>query len=150
MTRTLLLLAVISTGLIAGLFAAFSYSVMPGLRRVDDASFVATMRGINVAILNPVFGALFGGALILTLVVAVLGWRGEARWWLVVGAGLYVVAVVITMAVNVPLNTALQDGVEPVARLRAAFESSWTVWNVVRTVTSVGAFASLAVAALRL
>jgi uncharacterized membrane protein len=43
----------VTTGLMAGLFAAFSYAVMPGLARTDDATFVRSMQRINVAILNP-------------------------------------------------------------------------------------------------
>ncbi len=65
MTRTLLTLSVIAVGLMAGLFAAFSYAVMPGLRRTDDDTFVRAMRAINEAILNPVFGVIFAGALVL-------------------------------------------------------------------------------------
>ena len=148
MTRTVLILAITATGLMAGLFAAFSYAVIPGLRRADDHSFVSAMRAINAAILNPVFGTLFAGALILSATAAVVGWRGEARWWLVAGAALYAATVVITVGVNVPLNDALRDGTGSATTLRSAFESSWTAWNLVRTATNVGAFVSLVVAAL--
>ncbi|KQY56103.1 hypothetical protein ASD11_16705 [Aeromicrobium sp. Root495] len=151
MTRTMLLIATLSSGLVAGLFAAFSYAVMPGLRRADDAAFVSAMRGINHAILNPVFGVLFAGALIASGAAAFLARDlPDVRVWVLVGAGFYVLTLVITMAVNVPLNDALRDGSGSAAHLRAQFENTWTAWNVVRAVTSCCAFASLAVAFGRL
>ena len=67
-----LLLATVTTGLMAGLFAAFAYAVMPGLARVDDRSFVAGMRSINQAILNGWFALCFGGALVCTLAAVLL------------------------------------------------------------------------------
>ena len=59
-----LLAATVTTGLMAGLFAAFSYAVMPGLGRAGDAAFVEGMQKINVAILNGWFGICFGGAVL--------------------------------------------------------------------------------------
>ena len=38
--RITLIVATVLTGLFTGLFATFSYAVMPGLRRTDDATFV--------------------------------------------------------------------------------------------------------------
>ena len=149
MTRIITLLATGSTGLVAGLFAAFAYAVMPGLRRVDDETFVRTMRGINVAILNPVFALLFGGALVLAIAAAVLGRNGESRWWLAAGAVLYLATIAITLAANVPLNEALENGKDSASSLRASFETPWTAWNVARTVTSLGSFMSLAAAGVR-
>jgi uncharacterized membrane protein len=63
-----------------------------------------------------------------------------------VGAVFTILAAVITMAFNVPLNNHL-DTVNPVglsaadaAREWQAYLSTWTAWNHVRTVTSfVGA-----------
>ena len=50
-----LIAATLGTGLIGGLFFGFATAVMPGLARTDDRTFVATMQGINEAILNPLF-----------------------------------------------------------------------------------------------
>ena len=46
----LLVASTLTTGLVAGLFYAFSCAVMPGLRRTDDAVLVATMTAVNRAI----------------------------------------------------------------------------------------------------
>jgi uncharacterized membrane protein len=45
--------ATLTTGLMAGLYYAYAYSVMLGLSRTDDRTFVSAMQQINVAILNP-------------------------------------------------------------------------------------------------
>jgi uncharacterized membrane protein len=135
--------AVVTAGLVAGLFAAFSYAVMPGLARAGDAAYVESMQGINVAILNPVFGLCFGGALVLSVLAAVLQ-RGPARVWVLVGLALYVLVLVVTFAVSVPLDDELEAaGRTDPAAARAAFEDAWVRWNIARTVLSVAAFGSL-------
>ena len=74
-----LVAATVTAGLMAGLFYAFSISVMTGLGRVDDRTFVTAMQRINVAILNGWFALIFGGALVLTAVATVLHIRGDGR-----------------------------------------------------------------------
>lgn len=149
MTEILLTLAALTTGLMAGLFAAFSYAVMPGLRKTDDSTFVTSMRAINRAILNPLFGLIFAGALVL-LVVSLLATLSAADvWpWSAVAVALYLATLVITFAVNVPLNNQLDAGKEEPKSLRAAFERRWVTWNTARTLTNTGAFAAALVALL--
>jgi len=138
-----LLAGTVATGLMAGPFAAFSYAVMPGLGRTDDATFVQSMQRINVAILNPFFGLCFGGALVLTA-LAVLLHRGRAPLsWIVAGLVLYVLVLVVTFAVNVPLNNRLDAATGDPATARAAFEAAWVRWNAVRTVLCTAAFGCL-------
>jgi uncharacterized membrane protein len=58
---------------------------------------------------------------------------------------------VITFAVNVPLNDALKAAGDPgkiadLAAVRSAFdEARWSAWNLVRTLTTAAAFAILVV-----
>ncbi|MRJ77420.1 DUF1772 domain-containing protein [Aeromicrobium sp. SMF47] len=146
MTRASLVVATALMGLAAGLFAAFSYAVMPGLRRLDDASFVQAMRAVNAAILNPVFAVVFVGAGAATAVALGLGWHADARPWIVAGAVLYVVgAFLVTGTVNVPLNDALDTGADGAAQLRDAFEQRWVVFNHLRSVLTTAAFVCLLV-----
>ena len=49
-------------GLLAGLFYAYSVSVVPGLGQADDRTLVDGMQQINEAIENPVFFVGFLGA----------------------------------------------------------------------------------------
>ncbi|HST67944.1 MAG TPA: anthrone oxygenase family protein [Mycobacteriales bacterium] len=138
-----LVAATVTAGLMAGLFAAFAYAVMPGLGRAGDATFVEGMQKINVAILNGWFGVCFGGALVFSVLAAVLH-RGAARPWIVAGAVLYLLVLVVTMAVNVPLNDKLEAAgrTDPHAA-REAFETVWVRWNVVRAVLCTAAFGCL-------
>jgi uncharacterized membrane protein len=142
---TTLVAAVITNGLMAGLFAAYSYAVMPGLARTDDRTFVEAMQQTNAAILNGWFGICFGGALLFAAAAVVLHLGRPALLWIVAGLVLYVVVLGVTFTINVPLNDALAaagNGAPGVAR--AAFEGAWVRWNVVRAVASTAAFGCLA------
>ena len=150
MTKSLVVTALTLTGLSAGLFATFSYAVMPGLRHAEDAAFVDSMRGINIAILNPAFGLIFGGAFVATVVALIVGWHDVSRPWFIAGLVLFVIgAYVITFSVNVPMNDALEAGKGSAASLRETFESRWAAWNTARSVFTVAGFACLLVGALR-
>lgn len=143
-----LVAALVTTGLMAGVYAAFSIAVMPGLARTDDRTYVHAMRGTNLAILNGWFLLLFGGPLLLGS-VAVLSRLGdhEDLGWVLVALVLYVVTLVVTGVVNAPLNNRL-DTTEPVEEARSLFESRWVRWNAVRTVVCTASFLALAVAAV--
>lgn len=151
--RSLVLLAAtLTTGLMAGLYFAFSVAVMPGLAKAGDRTLVDAMQRINVAILNGWFTLAFGGALVLGVAAAVLHRSGEGRpalGWIIAGTALYAVSLLITMACNVPLNDRLADAGAPsrihdVAAVRARFESAWVHWNVARTLASTAALGCLA------
>ena len=140
-----LLAATLATGLMAGLFAAFSYAVLPGLGRAGDAVFVESVQRINVAILNGWFGLCFGGALVCSAVAAVLLRGGPALPWVLAGLLLYAATLAITFTVSVPLNDRLAAaGAADPAAARAAFETAWVRWNVLRSVLSLAAFGCLA------
>ncbi|MFG3128639.1 anthrone oxygenase family protein [Streptomyces tendae] len=147
-----LLASVIASGLMAGLFAAFAYSVMPGLRGTSDHTFVATMQGINKAILNPVFMLPFVGTIPLIALAVFLARRGHGRPalpWLVAALVLYLVAFAVTVAANVPLNDQLEragapDSIGDPAAVRERFEAAWVAWNIVRALLHTAAFACLA------
>ncbi|SCE68633.1 Uncharacterized membrane protein [Micromonospora purpureochromogenes] len=141
------------TGLMAGLFFAYSCSVMPGLAAVDDRTFVGTMQSINRRILNGWFLAAFLGAvLLIALAVALhLTAGGRVLAWMVAALVLYGATLLITMRCNVPLNDRLDaagpvDRIADLAAVRERFEATWVRWNLVRTVTSVAAFACLVAA----
>jgi uncharacterized membrane protein len=92
----------------------------------------------------------FVGALVFTVAAALMNIGEDALPWIAAAAVLYLIVVVITMAVNVPLNDAIKAAGEPdrigdLAAVRERFdESRWAAWNLVRVVTSTAAFACLA------
>jgi uncharacterized membrane protein len=139
-----LVAAVITNGLMAGLFAAYSYAVMPGLARTGDRTFVEAMQQTNAAILNGWFGICFGGAVLFAAAAALLHLGRPALPWIVAGLALYVAVLVVTFSINVPLNDALAAaGNGDPAGVRAGFEGVWVRWNVVRAVASTAAFGCL-------
>jgi len=152
-----LVAAAITLGLSAGLFYTYSASVMLGLGRSDDRTFVQAMQNINVAIVNPWFMAHFLGALVLTAVAAALHVPRDGRSvlpWIVAALVLYLVAIVVTGAANIPLNNQLEaargvDTAEGLAAARAQFEDAWMRWNIVRTVASTAALGSIVWALVR-
>ncbi len=144
-----LLAALLTSGLMAGLFATFAYAIMPALAGGSDRTFVETMQRINVSIINGWFMFSFLGALGFALLAAVLHWRGPARWWIVAGFVLYLVMFMITNGINVPMNDRLAAAGDPakihdLAAVRELFEAKWVLWNVVRAVTSTAAFGCFA------
>jgi uncharacterized membrane protein len=147
-----LLAATLTTGLMAGVFGLYSHTIMRGLGRTDDRTFVGAFQAIDRAIINPLFMSWFMGSLVLTGIAAVLCFRddGGSVWpWVAVAFGLYLVVVVITMAVHVPLNDDIKaagdpDRIADLAAVRAAFhETRWVAWNAVRSVLNAAAFACL-------
>lgn len=141
--------AVLTMGMAAGAFALYAHTVMPGLRKTGDRTFVAAFQQMDRAIINPwfmIFG--FGGALVLTAAAAVANRGTQAFPLIAVALGLYLVCVIVTIAVSVPLNDALKAAGDParidVAQARAQFgEARWAAWNSLRVATSVPAFGLL-------
>jgi uncharacterized membrane protein len=90
----------------------------------------------------------FVGALIFTLIATFTQFGRPTILWIAVALVLYVIAFVITIAVNVPLNDAIKtaglpDNPADLAAIREAFdEAEWRAWNLVRVIAS-GVFASL-------
>ena len=146
-----LVAATFTSGLSAGLFYAYFFSVMPGLGASDDRTFVTAMQWINVKILNGWFAVAFAGAPLLSVLAGVLllvGGAPAGTALALAGAVLAVLTVVVTFVWNVPLNNALMRAGEPdriadLAEVRRRFEAPWVRWNTVRTATSVAGFACL-------
>ena len=149
--------ATLATGLVAGVFYAYSVSVDPGLAAQSDASYVATMQEINERIQNPLFFASFFGAVLLPLAALVvhLPRLRSGRFLLISLACLFYIGggFLLTAFVNVPMNDQLAT-VDPEAparilsRAREAYEGPWDFWNGVRTIFSTLSFVALTAACL--
>ncbi len=150
---TATVIAAVGCGLVAGIMFAFSTSVMPGLGRRPAAQAIAAMQAMNSAILNPVFGLVFGGTTIVCAGLAISApftTDQAGAGWRALGGLLYVVGTFgVTMVVNVPMNEAL-DEVEPDsdegARRWERYLPRWTAWNNLRTVAATAAAAILILA----
>jgi uncharacterized membrane protein len=148
--------ATLAMGFVSGAFVLYAHTIMPGLRKTDDRTFVAAFQATDRAIINPWFMiTAFGGALVLTLAAGIASRGTPALPWVAAAFVLYLVAVIITIAVNVPLNDAIKAAGDParidVAQVRARFdEARWAAANLVRVLTSVPAFGLLTWALVRL
>ncbi|WP_089893483.1 anthrone oxygenase family protein [Chitinophaga arvensicola] len=139
----LLLITLVASALMAGLFFAYACSVNPGLGRLADRGYLSAMQSINRAILNPVFFAPFMGSLVLLPLATWAAWSSGGGW-LLAATGMYFAGVFgVTIAGNVPLNNALDKlelqaaSEEQLAQYRANFEKRWNRLNLVRTVCAV-------------
>ncbi len=148
--NTSLFLAILLTGLSAGLFYAWEVSVIPGTRRIPDRSYLETMQSINRAILNPAFFVVFFGSLLFLLGNSYLQYKEAVNlsFWIIAGATItYLIGTLgVTVMGNVPMNEAL-DAVNlndlksvELHHTRMAYEGKWNQWHSVRTVFSVLAF----------
>jgi len=148
----LTLFAALGSGLIAGVFFAFSAFVMKALARIPPAQGIAAMQSVNVAVINPVFMVAFLGTGVGCLLVAVsslLTWHKPGAIYLLAGSLLYLAGtLLVTIRCNVPQNEALA-AVDPAsadaAKLWAGYVTSWTSWNHVRTATALAGATSLTV-----
>ncbi|MGW7486849.1 anthrone oxygenase family protein [Streptomyces sp. NPDC054786] len=163
-----LLVATLGAGLMAGLFAAFAYAVMPGLGRSADRTFVQAMQNINRAIVNGWFLLPFLLPVPLLVLATVLAWNGRDRValpWILAALVLYLAGFFVTSGVSVPLNNALDkaptdegpaasggpgasggpaDRPGALKAARDGFESRWVTWNLVRALAHTAAFGMLA------
>jgi uncharacterized membrane protein len=147
----LLLAATLSTGLMAGVFGLYSHTIMPGLATVDDRTFVAGFGAVDRAITNPWFlGGGFLGAVVFGAAAALTHWGRATMPWVLAAVALYLVVVVVTAVVNVPLNEGLkaagdaQQLTDPAAVRERFDEVRWMRWNLVRTLLTTVAFGLLA------
>ncbi len=155
-TQTIILiLATLSTGIMAGLFFTWSNTVTTGIGRLNDLEYLRAFQSMNRTILNPAFFlAFFGPALLLPLssYMHFKSLPNYLLWMLLAASLLYLIGViVVTIAGNIPLNNVLEgsalDGfsLEDARLLRDKFEDRWNSLNWIRTYCSLGAFLLLIV-----
>ena len=141
--------AVLLTGLSAGLFYAWSVSVIPGTQKVAHQTYLETMQSINRAILNPYFFAVFFGSIILLGMATVYEFHGNKTvfWLLLVASISYLAGTIgVTGLGNVPLNNQLdvvdltQMELSKLQDFRQFYEKNWNRLHQIRTGFAVLAF----------
>lgn len=139
------LAAALGSGLVAGIFYAFSTFVMAAFATLSAANGIRAMTAINRVIINPWFLLLFFGVAIAALALAIRAAAAPSPGGAAVLAGAlcYLAGtILVTLAFNVPRNNAL-DRAEPESEAGAAYWArylrEWTFWNHVRTAASLAA-----------
>lgn len=149
------LLALVGTGIVAGLLFAFSNFVMQALCLLPPEVGMRAMQRINERILNGLFLTIFLGTAVCSLVVAALcsfrlGDSGVS--WLLAGALAYLLGpFLVTVARNVPLNNELARAESKrAAAVWPDYVSRWMRWNHVRVVLAVVALGCLGIGLWRI
>lgn len=138
-TTILLWFAAIGSGLLAGLFYAFSAFIMSALRQAGADIGIGAMNAINDTILRSSFMPLFLGTTLAAAAlaaIALLQWGSTGAMAMFSGGLLLVLGMfACTMFANVPLNNALKaaGGGEHALPVWQRFLDVWTGWNHVRT-----------------
>ena len=140
----LLWLAALGSGLMAGVYFAFSAFIMRAFGTIDGGHAVAAMNAINTTILQSSFMPLFFGSTIVSMLLAVAAlvyWGEPGAAMALAAGGLYLLGMfVCTAAFNVPLNNSLaaiseNDG--DAQKVWSHYLKTWTSWNHLRTVCSL-------------
>src|SRR6202171_441519 len=132
---------------VSGMFYVSATVVMRGLDRTDPITAITAMRGINAeAQANAPFLLVVLGSALLALVVGIIAavqLRQPGSGYLLAGAIFGIIAAIVTMAFNVPLNNHL-DAVNPAglsaadaAREWRGYMGPWTAWNHIRRLSGV-------------
>ena len=145
--KLLSLITPLFSGLVAGLFYAYSCSVNLGLKSLKDAHYLKAMQAINEAIQNPMFFSTFLGLLVL-LPLSTFKAYPNADWRLMgLATIIYVLGVFgITVFFNVPLNEKLAAFSADTATdkelslMRLTFEKPWNWYHSIRTICSIVSF----------
>lgn len=141
-------LSILLCGLVSGLLLIFAIVVMPGIGRLDDQGFLKGFQVIDGVIQDnqPIFGLVWGGSVIILLIVSVFGiWQlAGMNSFLLWGAALIFIGVqVITATIHLPANNRVAGlkiealAVNHLETERGRFEARWNYWNWVRTLMAI-------------
>jgi len=136
--------AALGSGLMTGVYFAFSGFIMKAFRKIEPSHSVAAMNAINETILHSLFMPLFFGSSIISVllvIVAINDW-GESGAILALIAGLiyFIGMFICTIVFNVPLNNSLakmEYGSGNAQQVWLHYMSNWTNWNHLRTISSL-------------
>jgi uncharacterized membrane protein len=150
-TRAAQSTTIVLFALVMGVFWGTWFSLSRTMGRLSAETFVAVGHemirnlGVPMAILLPL-------ALLSALVTLALLWRGgraAAFWWLLAGFLLMVVALVITLAIEVPIDNKIETWTA--ATLPGdwrSIQSRWELFHTIRTFLSIGAVVAATISAV--
>ncbi len=144
-TVTLIYLSLLLSAAIFGFFYAWICSTMWGLDDADPRIAIEAMQAMNASVRNAVFAPAFFGtpvALGLTAFVLFRAHCTNSSLLFSFSAVIYFFfGLILTMAINVPMNEALgaltvpQDALDA-QKIWSEYSGRWQFWNQTRTVAS--------------
>jgi len=140
----LLWAAALSSGVMAGVYLAFSGFIMRALNQLGALQAVASMNAINVAIVRSVFILVFFGSTIISIClifISIFYWHEtESGLMLIAGIVYFIGMFVCTLLFNVPLNNflaTLTDDTDNLHQAWTQYYKVWTSWNHIRVISSL-------------
>jgi len=155
-TETIILaLAILFTGLMAGVFFTWSNAVKPGIGKLSDLEYLKALQSMNRVILNNTFKIIFGGAILTTALLPAFyfnSYPNNVFWIFILILFIYWIgAFGVTVIGNIPLNELLDktslDSIsfEEGKVLRTSIEVKWNNLNLIRSISSGVSFVLLVV-----
>ena len=142
----ILALAILLTGLMAGIFFTWSNAVKPGIGKLSDIEYLRALQSMNRVILNNAFKIIFLGAIIAVALVPVFYFNLYPKnifWLFVFTLVIYWIGVFgVTVSGNIPLNEILDKTnlesitSEEIKTLRKSVEVKWNNFNLIRCISS--------------
>tara|TARA_B100000497_G_C7499636_1_gene305155 strand:+ start:147 stop:641 length:495 start_codon:yes stop_codon:yes gene_type:complete len=142
----ILALAILLTGLMAGIFFTWSNAVKPGIGKLSDIEYLRALQSMNRVILNNAFKIIFLGAIIAVALVPVFYFNLYPKnifWLFVFTLVIYWIGVFgVTVSGNIPLNEILDKTnlesitSEEIKILRKSIEVKWNNFNLIRCISS--------------
>ena len=154
----ILALAILLTGLMAGIFFTWSNAVKPGIGKLGDIEYLRALQSMNRVILNNAFRIIFLGAIIAVALVPLFYFNLYPKnifWLFVFTLVIYWIGVFgVTVSGNIPLNEILDKTnlesitSEEIKTLRKSIEVKWNNFNLIRCISSAITFLILIVSFL--
>lgn len=155
-TTITVIIALLGSALIGGVFFAFSNFIMKALARLPSSEGIAAMQSINIVVLNPVFLGVFMGTTAISLLVSIFalkGWEQPSAPYFLTGALLYIVGTfLVTGMGNVPLNNQLAKIIATDSAVDDIWQNyleRWTQLNTLRTFSSMAASVALIIGLIK-
>ncbi|MEE9361140.1 MAG: DUF1772 domain-containing protein [Cellulophaga sp.] len=158
-TETIILvLATLSTGVMAGIFFTWTNAVTPGIGTLSDMGYLRALQSMNKAILNTSFRIVFITSIITVVLAPLFYYKAFPNYLFWILTAVFIIHWVgvfgVTLLGNIPLNRMLDNtnletiSVENAKILRNTIETKWNNLNLIRTVSSTISFLILLISVL--
>ncbi len=134
----------LSSGLIAGVYFAFSGFIMKAFNKLDATQSIIAMNSINETIIRSWFMPLFFGSSIISVILIILSiiyWTERGAELILITGGTYFIGMFIcTVLFNVPLNVSLEKLTPDSTnnkQIWSHYFKTWTSFNHLRIVSSL-------------
>ena len=154
----ILAIAILFTGLMAGIFFTWSNAVKPGIGKLSDLEYLRSFQSMNRVILNNTFKIIFSGAIITTALLPIFSFNlypNNIFWVFISTFIIYWVGTFgVTIFGNIPLNELLDKtslanvSLEELKTLRTSIELKWNNFNLIRSISSAVSFTLLIISVL--